>query len=108
MAQIQDLGPIYRGEDVTLVFTMTPTTDITGWTISTRVKQTATDPTSLVSASATITNAAAGIFTVALSAAQTNLLPAGQLPYDVWRTDSGSAAALSVGMLVVRGSVRIP
>jgi hypothetical protein len=106
VATRQDIGPIYRGEDITLNFTMSPLTDITGWTMSFRLAQ---GTTTMLTVSATITTAAAGTFAVALTAAQTSTLSASsQYTYDVWRTDSGSAAALSVGMVTVLGSVRVP
>jgi len=108
MAQLQDLPPFYRGEDVTLNFTMAPTTDITGWTMSFRIKTQLTDPVALLTVNATITVAAAGTFAVALTAAQTTSLPAGTYDYDVWRTDSGSAAALALGKATVKGTVKLP
>jgi hypothetical protein len=108
MAQLQDIGPIYRGEDVTFQFTMVPTTDITGWTITLRVKAALMDPAALLTVSGTLQAPAAGVFTVPLTATQTQSLSAGQYAYDVWRTDSGSAANLSLGLLVVKSSVRVP
>lgn len=108
MPVLQDVGPIYRGEDDALVFTMTPTTDITGWTISFRVKNTLSDATALVTQAATLTTPASGIFTVSLASATTAALLPGVYAYDVWRTDSGSAAALSIGSITVRASVKVP
>ena len=37
-----------------------------------------------------------------------NTLPANTYNYDVWRTDSGSEAVLSIGQVQVRPSVRVP
>jgi hypothetical protein len=108
MAQVQDIPPIYRGEDVTLNFRMVPVEDITGWTMSFRLKQLIDDATVLLTVNASITTPAAGTFAVALSAAQTTTVAAGYYAYDVWRTDSGSAAALALGTVVVKGSVRLP
>lgn len=108
MAEQQDIPTVYRGEDVNFVFTMTPLTDITGWTNSWRLKASFNDATVLLSINATLTTPASGIFTVALTAAQTTAIPAGNYVFDVWRTDSGSSAALAIGNLVVKGSVRIP
>lgn len=108
MALEQDLGPFYRGEDVAIVFTMTPLTDISGWTIVFTLKAQPATPTSLLSISASLTTAGSGIFTVAISSTQTTSLSAGTYAYDVWRTDSGSAAELSIGALAMKGSVRIP
>lgn len=97
----------YRGEDVTLNFTMAPVVDITGWTISFRAKSDATQ-TALVTVNATITVAASGTFAVALTAAQTTSLNASTYAYDVWRTDSGAATALTMGTITSKGSPRIP
>jgi hypothetical protein len=108
MAQPQDIGPIYRGEDVALNFTLTPLTDITGWTLSFKVKQRLDDAAALLTIAGSITTAAAGTFSVTLSAANTTTLSAGRYTYDVWRTDSGSNAALAIGALTVKGSVRLP
>jgi hypothetical protein len=108
MAQLQDIGPIYRGEDVSLNFTLTPLTDITGWTLSFALKQRLDDPSARLTVAGSITTASAGTFAVALSAANTTSLSAGTYRYDVWRTDSGSAAALATGALTVKGTVRLP
>ena len=108
MAAIKDLGPFYRGEDLALNFTMTPLTDITGWTMSCRVKPAGADSPILLTISATITSAPAGTFAVAVTAAQTTTLPAGAYSYDVWRTDSGSAAVLALGTLTMAGTVKVP
>lgn len=95
----------YRGEDILLTFTMTPTTDITGWSITCRVKAQVQDTTPLLTIAGSVTTPAAGIFTVPVSAAQdTTTLQAGTYPYSVIRTDSGSVAVLSEGTLTVKPS----
>lgn len=107
--QEQDLAsPIRRGEDVILNFTMTPLTDITGWTISCRIKRALADPITLVTITASITSAAAGTFAVALGATQTSTLSAGTYVYDVWRTNPGAAAGLAIGSVLVKGTVKQP
>lgn len=107
MAATQDLS-WYRGEDVTLAVTLSPTTDITGWTLSFKVKQNATDATALLTVAGSITGAAAGTFSVSLTAAQTASVPTGVYVYDIWRTDSGAATALTVGSVTVKNSPRVP
>jgi hypothetical protein len=104
----ETIGPVYRGSDVTLNFTESPVVDITGWTMSFRLKQSQADPTTLLTVNASITSAPAGTFSVALTAAQTLTLAAGTYQWDVWRTDTGSANALATGTLIVTGSVKIP
>lgn len=109
MAQTPQDFAFYRGEDVTVTFTHSPTTEsISGWTIALRVKQTLADVTAILTIAGTVTAALPGVFTVAFTSAQTLALSVGTYAYDVWRTDSGSAAALSLGKLQVTGTVRVP
>lgn len=108
MATLQDQGTAYRGEDYVMAFTMTPTTNIAGWTISWRAKNATSDPSALYTVAGVITSAAAGQFSVTLPAATTTALTSDAYQCDVWRTDSGSAALLAMGRLLVKGSVRIP
>ena len=109
MAEINDIE-FYKGEAIALVFTMTPLTDITGWTIEMNVKYDATDTAVLLTIAATITTAAAGIFTVNLTSAQTKTLytSAGGRPlaYDVQRTDAAAEAVLSIGSLSILQEVK--
>lgn len=107
MAIEQSIGPVFRGEAINFRFTLTPTTDITGWTVSFRVKQRVEDATALQTVAATLTTPAAGLLTVTLSTAVTTALPDGMYAYDLWRTDSGSEACLSIGGVQVKGSVRL-
>jgi len=92
-----------RGEDNLITFTPVVVRDITGWTIRCSVKATIQDTTPLLTISGTLLTPAAGIFTVAFTAAQnTNTLQAGSYVYAVARTDSGSAAILSEGTLTIK------
>ena len=105
MASLNDVS-VYRCETVQLNFTMTPTTDITGWTTSFCLKATPGDA-ALLTVPGAIVSAGAGTFKVNLS--KTNLtLPAGVYVYDVQRTDSGSEAVLSIGNFNLRPSVLYP
>lgn len=98
----------FRGEDILITFTMTPLTDITGWTISAKVKTAVQEPTALLTIAGTVTSAAAGIFTVAVTAAQnTSTLAVGRYDYSVTRTDSGSVAVLSEGTITVKPSAQV-
>lgn len=108
MAEPLQLGPWYRGEDLAPVFTIKPVEDITGWTISLRVKVNKTDAASLLTITASNTTPASGIFTVAISAAQSATLSPGTYVVDIWRTDSGSACALGDGTVSVLNTVRVP
>jgi hypothetical protein len=95
---------IYRGEDVTLPFTMDPVENITGWTLLMSV--------SLASGvvftqAGAVVSGPAGTFTVALTDTQTELLLASEVyDYDVWRTDAGAERVLARGTLRVLSVAR--
>ena len=97
----------FKGEHPIITFTMTPTTDITGWTITFTLKDSLDNPqTALLTVSATLTTPASGIFTVELTAAQMTRA-CKQYGYDVWRTDSGAEACLSVGQFLIKPNARV-
>lgn len=106
MAQLNDIS-VYKGEAVLLTFTMTPATDISGWSISFTLKTNQTDSTALISQAAVLTTPASGVFTVTLTHAQTNRTAATYY-YDVQRTDSGSEAVLSIGTFTISQEVLYP
>lgn len=108
MATLQDEGLVYRGETYVLNFTVTPTTNITAWTIAWNLKTAFTDTAALLTVAAVIVSAAAGTFSVTLTAAQTAALTMDTYVADVWRTDLGSEALLATGRLQVKGTVRVP
>jgi hypothetical protein len=120
MAVLDQDVVVYRGEAVTLNFTMDPVVDITGWTflfsvaaLSARERQfsatrlIAVPATKVISQAGAILVAAAGTFSVALTALQTDLAT-GLYEYDVWRTNAGSETLLAAGRFVVGGVVRLP
>jgi hypothetical protein len=95
-----------RGEDVLLTFTEQPVpTNITGWTITFRIKVQLADVSSLLTIAGTVTDGPNGVYTVAISASQnTSVLTAGQYFHSVIRTDSGSVAVLSEGPVTVNST----
>lgn len=98
----------FRGEDILITFTQTPVTDISGWTISFKVRTTLGSPTVLLTTAATLLTPLSGIYTVAVSALQnTTTLAAGPYVYSAARTDSGSAAVLSEGSILVKSSAQL-
>lgn len=108
MAVANDIT-FYKGEAVALVFTMTPTTDITGWTIVMTIRNNATDSVTLLSVTGVLTTPASGIFTLSLTSAQTKTtLGVGTFAYDIQRTDAASEAVLSIGSLFVTQEVLYP
>lgn len=89
-----------KGEDQTLQFTIYDSTGaiqaITSWTISFKMAYTE-GGSSVLTKAATITSGAGGICSVALAAADTSSLNAGNWYYTVTRNDSGSVAELVRG-----------
>lgn len=107
MAQLNNLLTPYKGEALQLNFTMTPVTDLTSWTIVFTLRKNATDAVSILSINATIVSAPAGTFRISLTKAQTSLV-AGTYQYDIFRTDAGSEACLSIGTFVINQDVLTP
>jgi hypothetical protein len=109
MPILSNIGTIYKGEDITLNFTMDPVVNISGWTLSFSIRDLKlTDAAADVTASGSVTSGAAGTFSVTLTAAQTASLDAGKYAWSVWRTDSGSSATLALGTLIISGTARTP
>lgn len=91
-----------RYEAKTLRVTMSPATDVTGWTFQLTIRSAGTAVLTVTNASFTITDAANGIFTVPLTSTQTGTLAAGAVyDFDIWRTNSGSEAQLVYGNVQV-------
>ena len=88
----------------TLRVTMSPATDITGWTFILTIRQ---DGISKFSSTTTVVeDAANGIFTISMTGTQTGTLPLGFYDYDIWRTNSGSETQLCIGPLTVTPQYR--
>jgi hypothetical protein len=96
-----------RGEDVLLTVTMTPTTDITGWTLTFTMKQYFGDAAALITKSGSITSAVGGIFTITINSADTATLDPGSYQYDIWRTNTGYATVLTQGILKLLPETRL-
>jgi hypothetical protein len=96
---------IYKGEAVQLNFTMSPVTDISSWTIALTIRVNASD-TGFVYQDATAIHDSdvAGTFHFLLAHAATNIA-SGTYAYDVQRTDAGSEAVLSIGILTIAQEV---
>lgn len=108
MSITTNLGTIYRGEDITLNFTMDPVVDISGWTLAYTIRDKHLTGSALASSVGTVTSGASGTFTVPITAAQSAAIDPGNYSWDVWRTDSGSASLLAHGDIIVAGSPRVP
>lgn len=95
----------YKGEDITLTVTMSPVTNITGWTLQFMVKKQYGDATAqitkTVGSGITITDATNGVFTVAIARADTSGLDPGVYVFDIQRTNAGNQTVLTIGNLTL-------
>jgi hypothetical protein len=91
----------FRGEDVALDFTQSPTEDVTGWTITFTVKD-VLGGTTQFTRSAAIVDGPRGRWRVSIASADTGSLPVGRYIWDARRTDPGNKATLADGFLDLR------
>lgn len=98
---------VYRGEQVTLDFTMNPVVDITAWTLAFNVSRRYNNATKLLTKVPTILNGPLGTFRQVLTEEDLDLNPASYV-FDVWRTDEGFEQVLALGPFVVTANVRVP
>lgn len=100
---------IWRGTAPTLVFTLTTVPDggVAGWTTSftMRLKDTSADPVYFQKAGS-ISDAALGVFHVALTKAETLALAVRGYQFSFERTDAGFEDLLSIGHVTVRYDVK--
>lgn len=100
---IQSNFSLYKGEDVVVTDSMTPVTNITGWSLQFTLRKNYGDATALVTktvgAGITVTDATNGVFKITLASADTANLALGNYVYDVERTDVGNRTVLSIGNL---------
>jgi hypothetical protein len=106
MATITEIQ-VYRGEDVTLNFTMAPVVDITGWTITFTVAQGANQKQKIIQKSCTLVTPASGTFKADLLAVDTDITPSTYF-WDAWRMENGSRRVLAAGAFVVLPDARLP
>lgn len=86
-------------ESPTLRVSMTPATDITGWTFQINVRRAGV--VVLQSTTFVITDAANGVVSFTLTSAQTGAMSPGDYDYDVWRIDAGNEKRLCWGTMIV-------
>jgi hypothetical protein len=94
----------FRGEDVTLNFTMRPPTDITGWTLTFTVRDKLGGTTQFTK-TPTLTSATLGQFRVTIASSDTSGLAVGRYVWDVRREDSGNKTTLADGYLTLKQEV---
>lgn len=95
----------YRGEDTLITVTMTPITDITGWSLQFTARVTLDIlPIAITKTTGhgiTLTNPTGGVFTIFLLSADTNTLDPGNYYFDIQRVDSGFHGVLTTGVMTL-------
>lgn len=100
----------YRGEAYTITLTVLDSDgdaeNVTGWTFALNVRETYDSENALLTLTPTVLVAASGTATVSVTASQTLALDAGELVFDVFRTNSGSETCLTRGELRIKPTAR--
>lgn len=111
MASVATLSlAVTRGEDRTVAGTHqtsasdTTAVNITGWTMVFTVRD--AGGAVLFSKTVTVVSGGAGTYSFTLSASDTTV-SVGSYPCDLWRTDSGSATVMGIGILSITADVRV-
>lgn len=86
----------FQGEDLELDFTLTPPQDMTGWTLTSSVKD-KLGGTLQFNPTVTITDAGRGLFKAVWPRGNTTALAPGDYVWDMRRTDAGKNTVLAHG-----------
>ncbi len=92
-------------EAPTLKVTMSPPTNISGWTLQLNIRRSyaSMPPLLIADMTPTIIDAATGVFSFSLTSLQAGVtLGPGSYACDIWRTDSGNEKRLVVVSLTVK------
>jgi hypothetical protein len=89
---------LVRGQDLRLDFALAPPEDITGWTISLQIAPTLGGTVS-TTLTASLTDAARGLFSVTIEDGDTVSLALGRHVWDCKRTNAGNEEVLAQGTL---------
>jgi len=98
---------VYRGEDITLNFTMVPPRDITGWVISLTVSKSFNNLNKIFQVTGIITSGPNGKYSMILPHEILDIDPA-TYAYDVFRNSPGQLRCLNVGDFIVGKDARFP
>lgn len=98
-----DAITVYRGEDVTLNFTMSPVEDVSGWSLlfTVRIGQNV-----VISKAGSVDDGPNGQFSFALADTDTEGERLGEWLYDVWRDDPGAERILAIGTFTLKDTAR--
>jgi hypothetical protein len=102
----------YKGEDVVLTVSMSPTTNISGWTLAFTLKKLYTDNTPVFTKTTggggiTITDSVNGVFTITIASADTSGLDLRAYAFDIQRTNAGNRTVLTIGNLTLLPEVNL-
>src|ERR1700674_5461632 len=109
MSFLEDIS-FEKGQDLLVKVTMTPPTNITGWTLQLSVRQHYGDAVmvfSVGSGSIVITDSANGLFQITVASALTSGLTPECYVYDIQRIDPGSRVVLTRGNLILQPEVAL-
>lgn len=98
---------VYRGEDIILNLTHTPSKDITGWVISMTVSKSLDMTNKLFQITGTLTSGPNGQAQIIILSAQINIEPKTYF-YDIFRVNPGFFRCLRIGELIVHEDSRFP
>jgi len=99
---------IWRGETLSVTWTMAPVEDVTGWLFLMTFSKQPDSSQKVLQVAPAVSDAPAGKFAVILSSAQTALLAPGRYSWDVWRNNAGQERLLAFGVVTVRANARFP
>ena len=89
----------------TFKVTMSPATDIAGWTFILTIRQNGTSMFSTTTV--TVNDSDNGVFSISMTATQTGTLGLGYFDYDIWRTNSTAETQLVIGPLTGTPQYRV-
>jgi len=99
---------LYRGEAVTINFTMAPVEDISTWALQFTVTKTPNKVEKMLGPLPMgIVSGVLGTFQIALTEEQLDIKP-GSYRFDVWRTDEGTEQVKAIGVFLILGNSRLP
>ena len=98
---------VYRGEDIVLNLTHTPSKDITGWVISMTVSKSQNMTSKVFQITGTIVSGPNGQAQILITSSQLNIEPKTYF-YDIFKTNPGNLRCLRIGELNVFPDSRFP
>ncbi|MBM4069628.1 MAG: hypothetical protein FJ271_11855 [Planctomycetes bacterium] len=99
---------IVRSQDLTLVFSMAPPQEVTGWSMRFQVRDSIGGTiriTKTVGSGITISDAGRGVCQVALAKADTQALDAQDYVWELRRYDAGNEISLARGQLILEQEI---